>query len=207
MSTRRLQSHLSTALLMLFVSACQDAPLGPSPSDRVGAPSFSLGGNSDAAHLCKQGGYQDLFRSDGTGFKNAGDCTSYAAQGGTLADRVATFTNVQFSACNNLTWGYQLDGVEHDFETFAGGCFAQPGSDRMVGFLSTQTLRVFLRDNTCSFTFLEGGNHAVVTGSNPKDIKIADGGGRCERGPTIDARPDIINSGSGNLNVTETITF
>lgn len=41
-------------------------------------------GNSGAAHACQQGGYQDLRRADGTSFKNAGDCVSYAAQGGSL---------------------------------------------------------------------------------------------------------------------------
>jgi hypothetical protein len=45
-------------------------------------------GNSGAAHKCQKGGYQHLYRSDGSGitdgsgFRNAGECTSYAAQGG-----------------------------------------------------------------------------------------------------------------------------
>ena len=41
-------------------------------------------GNSDAAKACQKGGWQELVREDGTAFKNAGDCVSYAAQGGTL---------------------------------------------------------------------------------------------------------------------------
>ena len=40
------------------------------------------GGNSDAANACKQGGWQNLVRQDGTSFNNQGDCVSYAAQGG-----------------------------------------------------------------------------------------------------------------------------
>ena len=32
----------------------------------------------------KQDGWQGLVRQDGTGFKNQGDCVSYAAQGGVL---------------------------------------------------------------------------------------------------------------------------
>ena len=40
------------------------------------------GGNSDAANACKQGGWQNLVRQDGTDFKNQGDCVSYAAKGG-----------------------------------------------------------------------------------------------------------------------------
>ena len=42
------------------------------------------GGNSDAANACKQGGWQNLVRQDGTDFKNQGDCVSYATKGGVL---------------------------------------------------------------------------------------------------------------------------
>ena len=42
------------------------------------------GGNSANAHACQQGGWQHLFRSDGTSFANQGACVSYAARGGTL---------------------------------------------------------------------------------------------------------------------------
>ena len=42
------------------------------------------GGNSAAAHLCLNGGYQKLVRTDGTGFRNVGECVSYAAHGGTF---------------------------------------------------------------------------------------------------------------------------
>ena len=42
------------------------------------------GGNSDAANACKQDGWQNLVRQDGTGFKNQGDCVSYAVKGGVL---------------------------------------------------------------------------------------------------------------------------
>jgi hypothetical protein len=41
-------------------------------------------GNSDAAKACQKDGYKSLYRTDGSGFKNTGDCVSYAAQGGTL---------------------------------------------------------------------------------------------------------------------------
>ena len=51
----------------------------------VGVTTASAGGgNSDAAKACQEGGWQNLVREDGTEFKNAGDCVSYAAQGGTL---------------------------------------------------------------------------------------------------------------------------
>lgn len=38
-------------------------------------------GNSDAADICKQGGYADLTTSSGDSFDNTGECVSYAAQG------------------------------------------------------------------------------------------------------------------------------
>lgn len=50
----------------------------------VGVATAAAGGNSDAAKACQQGGWQHLYRTDGTGFKNQGDCVSYAAQGGKL---------------------------------------------------------------------------------------------------------------------------
>ena len=51
----------------------------------VGAGSATAdGGNSDAAKACQKAGWQSLMRQDGTGFKNEGDCVSYAAHGGKL---------------------------------------------------------------------------------------------------------------------------
>jgi hypothetical protein len=42
------------------------------------------GGNSENAKKCQKDGWQNWVRSDGTAFKNQGECVSYAAQGGTL---------------------------------------------------------------------------------------------------------------------------
>jgi hypothetical protein len=50
----------------------------------IAVPMAVAGGNADSAHACQQNGWQSLVRQDGTGFKNTGDCVSYAAQGGTL---------------------------------------------------------------------------------------------------------------------------
>src|SRR5215211_3325868 len=45
------------------------------------APALAdAGGNSEAALLCQQGGWQDLVREDQTRFENAGDCVDYAAR-------------------------------------------------------------------------------------------------------------------------------
>lgn len=53
-------------------------------------------GNSDAAHLCQQGGWQNVMGSDGTLFRNQGDCVSFAAQGGTLVPIPTTPTITSF---------------------------------------------------------------------------------------------------------------
>ena len=64
-------------------------------------------GNTDAAHACQQGGYLTLFRSDGTGFANAGECTSYAARGGAFSSGIPSCSVVPgTSGCvtlDNLT--------------------------------------------------------------------------------------------------------
>lgn len=60
-----------TALLVAALTAAIAVPLA-----------LAGGGNSDAANACKQDGWQNLVRQDGTGFKNQGDCVSYAAKGG-----------------------------------------------------------------------------------------------------------------------------
>jgi hypothetical protein len=51
----------------------------------IGAATASDGGgNSANAKLCQNNGWTELLRSDGTAFRNQGDCVSYGAQGGTL---------------------------------------------------------------------------------------------------------------------------
>jgi len=44
----------------------------------------SAQGISEDAHLCQQGGYLDYTDADRNGFKNEGQCLSYAAHGGRL---------------------------------------------------------------------------------------------------------------------------
>ena len=190
------------ALLLLATVACQESPVAPSASLAPVAPSFSVDGNSDAAHACQQDGYLSLFRTDGTGFVNVGDCVSYAAQGGLFATlKTATFTHVSFSACNNLTYGYALDGVEHDVDSKAYFCGTQSSPDLTITYLSTQTLLVYLRDDFCGWTFYENGNHAIVTGSNPYQVNIFDGGGFCEHPPSM----AVTGRLPGNLSLTKTI--
>lgn len=41
-------------------------------------------GHSAAAAACRQGGFHSEYRTDQSGFTNAGSCVSYVARGGTL---------------------------------------------------------------------------------------------------------------------------
>jgi hypothetical protein len=97
----------------------------------------------------------------------------------------ASFTNVQFGACNSLTWGYQLNaGPNQNQFTFGGGCGTGSGPSVTIGpFATPMTLRVFMTDNHCVFTYYSDGtpiDHVIVSGSNPYSLRFADSGGFCE---------------------------
>jgi hypothetical protein len=101
----------------------------------------------------------------------------------------ASFTSVQFGACNSLTWGYQLNGGANQNQfTFPGGCGSGTGPNVTIGpFASATTLRVFMTDNTCHFTYYSDGtpvDHVIVSGSNPYSLRFSDAGGFCERTTT-----------------------
>jgi hypothetical protein len=55
-------------------------------------PVAAAGGNSDNAHACQSGGWQNLVRQDGTGFNNQGECVSYGAHGGLLKAKAPAVT-------------------------------------------------------------------------------------------------------------------
>ncbi len=101
------------------------------------------------------------------------------------AGSTASFTNVQFGACNSLTWGYQLNaGPNQNQFTFGGGCGSATGPNLTIGpFASPTTVRVFMTDNHCTFTYYSDGtpvDHVIVSGSNPYSLRFADSGGFCE---------------------------
>ena len=102
------------------------------------------------------------------------------------AGSTASFTNAAFSACNSLSWGYELDfGPNHVQATKPYGCFSTPEADVTIGpFATATTLRVFLTDDTCNFTYYSDGtpvDHVIVDGSNPYSLRFADAGAFCER--------------------------
>ena|SRR5689334_15733904 len=184
----------------ILLGACQGDPTGVR---RDLHPTFSVGnGNSDAAHLCQNGGYANVLRNDGTGFTNTGDCVSYAARGGQFFHEI-TFSNISLGACNSITFGYTVGGVSTDVDTKPYGCFSQTFSDVTILAPIGSTVQVYLKDNTCNATFTQDSQHALVTGTNPTQIAITDAGGFCEAPSPTTPRPPT--NGVGNLNVTETI--
>lgn len=138
--------------------------------------------NSDAAHACQKGGFLTLVRADGSTFRNAGDCVSYAAEGGELrpATATATLSAITLSADNQLTVGYELGGVAHVIGTKPAFGRTVTLPDVTVGPFPTGTpLRIFLTDDTCGATYFSDGDHARVVGENPYEIDIADAGPGC----------------------------
>lgn len=184
------------AAATLFSTACSDSAADPLHRITPSSAAYSAGGNSDAAHTCQQGGFADLYRLDGAGFTNTGDCASYTAHGGTLAHAVQ-FSSITLGGCNANTFGYVVDGVEHDVLSKSAGCSSTASTtpNFTVYVPLGETPRVYLRDNTCGWTFYaDDGLHGLVTGTNPFVVKINDGGGRCELSPTVNtwdpASPD-----------------
>jgi len=201
----RLPAHRFTSVAVLafagVLAACQGDPVGVRAPLH---PSFAVGGgNSTAAHLCQNGGYQNIYRSDGSGFANTGDCVSYAAHGGQLSQKI-TFSNISLGACNDITFGYTVGGVSTDVYTKPYDCAPfHSYADVSVFVPVGSTVDVYLRDNTCGATFTQESGHALVTGTNPYQIAITDAGGFCEATSPTGSRPPT--NGIGNLNVTETI--
>lgn len=102
---------------------------------------------------------------------------------------VASFTGISFGACNSLTWGYQLNGGSDQPQlTFPGGCGSSIGPNVTIGpFAAATTVRVFMTDNHCGFTYFSDGtpvDHVIISGSNPYSLRFADGGGFCEHAST-----------------------
>ena len=68
-------------LRLLLVPCCAALAL----SVGLATAAAGNGGNSANAKLCQKGGWQTLYRSDGSSFVSEEACVSYAANGGTLS--------------------------------------------------------------------------------------------------------------------------
>jgi hypothetical protein len=171
------------------------------------ATALAGGGNSAAAHACQQGGYLGLVGSGSETFSNVGECVSFTAHGGTFATGIivpvgatVTFDDPTFSACNELSWGYNLGTGDTELGSKVYGCFDQTDADVTVGpFATAVVLRVYLTDETCGpTTYYSDGDHANLTqlSASSWQVDIADAGGFCERQNT-----PVEFTGPGNLSV------
>jgi hypothetical protein len=82
------------------------------------------GGNSAAAKACQKGGWKNLVRSDGSLFKNQGDCVSYAAQGGTLKPKptcTAGSENFSTAADNSTPTTFSGGTIDSAYDTTPAG--------------------------------------------------------------------------------------
>jgi hypothetical protein len=134
--------------------------------------------------------------------------SAFATEISLPAGSVARLTSVKTGACNKLGYGYQLDGgAKVELGSFEGGCGEMGQSNATIGpFGGAHVLRFYLEDRTCNFTFYsdssEGSlNHGKVTGSNPYEVVLRDGGGFCEYPPGKELPP----SEGGNFTATVAI--
>lgn len=119
---------------------------------------------------------------------------------------VVQFSNIGMSACNDITFGYTVDGVAKDVYNKPAGCASTTYADAAVRVPVAATVKVYLRDNSCTAAdvFTQDGGHGLVTGTNPAQIAITDAGGFCQALSNGGSRPPV--NGIGNLNVTRTVT-
>ena len=72
------------ALTLAGLLAACDASITQPGLDENASVAFAKGGNSDAAKACQKGGHATVLGANGEAFRNAGQCVSYVASGGTL---------------------------------------------------------------------------------------------------------------------------
>jgi hypothetical protein len=64
------------------------------------------GGNSANAKKCQKGGWQHVYRTNGTGFASQDECVDYAAKGGVVTSaRLVITTDVLFECEAGSCWG------------------------------------------------------------------------------------------------------
>jgi hypothetical protein len=116
------------------------------------------------------------------------------------AGHTLTLQNAQFSACNALRYGYQVDSnAPVSVDTKSYGCFDAGALGVTIGpFGYDVEVRVWLQDQTCGNTnYFSDGDHArVVTMPSGWVVDITDAGGFCEA-QTSPRPPGTV----GNLHV------
>jgi hypothetical protein len=124
------------------------------------------------------------------------------------AGSTVTFVEPYMTACNDLDWGYQIEGASPVVvDQHRTGCsVSETFPSTTIGpFATDVTLLVFLTDVTCSATYTSDGNpvdHAAVFGNDPPVVAINDAGGGC----TTENSASEPSSDGGNLRVGVEIT-
>jgi hypothetical protein len=118
----------------------------------TGTAAAAGGGNSAAAQACQQGGWKQLATGSSGSFANAGDCASYAAQGGTFGATAPFLTLTSVSG--NLV-DFSGGGLEPSAPVYVCDGILDPTScsDQISDVLSDGT---FVGNTSCSVgEFLE----------------------------------------------------
>lgn len=129
----RLKLTIVTAVLLLLTAG---GLLAPAQADKAG--------NSANAKQCQKGGYQTLYTSTGATFATEKECTSYAAQGGTLT----------------TTPPYKYQAQRDQCESF-GGIFTEETYFGMASYRCTSNVpfteeQLFPASQSCSSTEADG---------------------------------------------------
>jgi len=132
-------------------------------------------GNSPNAKLCQKGGWETVFRSDGTSFADEQECVAYGAKGGVYSTRSksqldceglgGTFgqtdlTGVAFGtviwSCNDWPTPPPVDGVidiSEELELLENDCLAAGGGNSVPVLIRTDLLLAYV---TCEFIAGQG---------------------------------------------------
>jgi hypothetical protein len=83
MISRVAKIAVSTVALAGVLAACDSSVTQPALKNDASV-ALANGGNSAAAQACRNNGYLNFQRPDGTLFRNVGECVAFVANGGTL---------------------------------------------------------------------------------------------------------------------------
>jgi hypothetical protein len=187
----------------------------------VAVAGVAAGGNRDAAHQCQDGGYATLQGSDGRTFKNAGECSAYAARGGTIANIGSACAVTATSGCvdyrgvivtefNGGVFGsraYTMSGIL-SFNFLCGTPCGAPtppdadGGGQVVINGSTYTWSVTHLNNAIGTVFLDagGGNTSCASAVVRQvivDFELFDSASTLVGGGWIETRSDTSSSALG----------
>jgi len=151
-------------------------------------------GNSAAAAACRQGGYTELVRADGSRFANVGACVSYAARGGTL-DRDDDGDAVPDSR-DNCPATANPDQVDSDGDGIGDAC-EEPSAPPEVVACLTEASALGLDPDAYTIVAGTEGNDGALGGQATGGPDLICGLGGDDSLGLLDAG-DVFLGGAGN---------